>query len=95
MKWITMKSLTMKWSTERNRIAVRPRSRAWLAILLLAVGFMLLSPGEAWACPNCKQAFRAGVERAYAASILFLLGMPFALLGAWGLAIFRMLRRGR
>jgi hypothetical protein len=59
-----------------------------IAILLLAV-----CPGELWACPNCKNAFRAGVERAYAASILFLLGMPFALLGGWGVAIYRLLRR--
>ncbi len=90
-----MKWLTMKWLTERSQIVVRPRSTAWSAILLLAVGLMLLTPGEAWACPNCKQAFRAGVERAYAASILFLLGMPFALLGAWGVAVYRMIRRGR
>jgi len=59
-----------------------------IAILLLAA-----CPGELWACPNCKNAFRAGVERAYAASILLLLGMPFALLGGWGVAIYRLLRR--
>lgn len=59
-----------------------------IAVFLLAV-----CPGELLACPNCKNAFRAGVERAYAASILFLLGMPFALLGAWGVAIYRLLRR--
>jgi hypothetical protein len=61
-----------------------------IAFLLLA--FYSTCPGEVMACPNCKNALRAGVDRAYAASILFMLGMPFALLGAWGWAIFRMLR---
>ena len=62
-------------------------------MLALLVALYLAAPGELLACPNCKNAFRAGVDRAYAASILFMLGMPFALLGAWGLAILRMLRR--
>ena len=65
--------------------------------LLLAgcIGILLLvvCPGELLACPNCKNAFRAGVEKAYAASILFLLGVPFALLGGWGVAIYRLLHR--
>ncbi len=80
-------------STKWGQAGVRPRPLVWLVILLLALGWGLMTPGEAWACPNCKQAFRAGVDRAYAASILFLLGMPFALLSAWGVAIFRMIRR--
>lgn len=69
------------------------RTRNWfVGFALLAVCY-LAAPGELWGCPNCKNAFRAGVDRAYAASILFMLGMPFALLGAWGLAILRMIRR--
>ena len=68
------------------------RSRLVSAILLGLVLVVLL-PGELFACPNCKNAFRAGVERAYAASILFMLGVPFAVLGGWGIAIYRLVRR--
>jgi hypothetical protein len=69
------------------------RARSLLLAGCLAVLLLAVCPGELWACPNCKNAFRVGVERAYAASILFLLGMPFALLGGWGVAIYRLLRR--
>lgn len=65
----------------------------WLGVFALLILCYLAAPAELWACPNCKNAFRAGVDRAYAASILFMLGMPFALLSAWGWAIFRLLRR--
>ena len=68
-------------------------NRRVVGMLLLLMVLALAGPGELAACPNCKNAFRAGVDRAYAASILFMLGMPFALLGAWGLAILRMIRR--
>jgi len=74
----------------------RFRPNGWKTFALagcLAIFLLLACPGELLACPNCKNGFRAGVERAYAASILFLLGMPFALLGAWGVAIYRLLRR--
>lgn len=60
---------------------------------LLVALLLLAAPAELLGCPNCKNALRAGVERAYAASILFLLGVPFALLGAWGVAIHRLVRR--
>jgi hypothetical protein len=78
----------------RTENEFRPR-RAKLLLVAGCIAILLLAvcPGELWACPNCKNAFRAGVERAYAASILFLLGMPFALLGGWGVAIYRLLRR--
>lgn len=68
------------------------RNRLVWAVLLALIGVAWL-PGELSACPNCKNAFRAGVERAYAASILFMLGVPFAVLGGWGIAIYRLLRR--
>lgn len=69
------------------------RTRNWFFGFSLLTLCYLAAPDALWACPNCKNAFRAGVDRAYAASILFMLGMPFALLGAWGLAILRMIRR--
>jgi len=81
---------------QRMKTDCRFRLNGWKTLALtgcLAILMLAACPGELWACPNCKNAFRAGVERAYAASILFMLGMPFPLLGAWGVAIYRLLRR--
>ena len=53
----------------------------WLCLLLL-----LMVSTSAWACPNCKQALandpaQAGLVRGFFWSILFMVSMPFVLLG--------------
>ena len=66
--------------------------------LLRAVLTLALVPGRrAWlqACPNCKDALAANSEggadlvRGYFYSILFMMGMPFTLLGAFSFSMYR------
>lgn len=50
---------------------------------------------EASACPSCKNANETDTRRptAYMYSILFMLGMPAAVFGCFGVAFYRMSRR--
>lgn len=48
------------------------------------------------ACPTCKDALHTeheGVAKGYYWSILFLMGMPFAIFAGWGIYIYRAVRR--
>ncbi len=63
--------------------------------LALACGFIVSA--EARACPMCKAAHESGENgevntrpQAYMYSILFMLGMPPTLLGAFGYSFYRM-----
>ena len=62
------------------------------AVLTLAV---LLTADAAWACPMCKAAAEADprLPRAFMASILFMLAMPFTLLTCFGVAFYRLSKR--
>ncbi len=66
------------------------RFRRFAVLLLaLAVGVLLLE-SAAWACPSCKESLghsdpaRANVVRGYFWSILFMMSMPFVILGSLG-----------
>ena len=53
---------------------------------------VLLTADSAWACPMCKAAAEADprLPRAFMASILFMLGMPFMLLTCFGVGFYRL-----
>ena len=60
----------------------------WVAVVMLVI------PVVAQACPSCVEALKgSGVGRGFNASILFLLGMPFALVGSIGGGLFFYVRR--
>ena len=67
----------------------RPRPNVlWMAAIMLVI------PVAAQACPSCVEALKgSGVGRGFNASILFLLGMPFVLVGSIGGGLFFYLRR--
>jgi hypothetical protein len=66
--------------------------------LALALGLIL--GGDASACPNCKEAVDAqphelgAMKNGYNYSVLFMMAMPFTLLGAGSLMIARAVKRG-
>jgi hypothetical protein len=65
-----------------------------LAVAFVAVA-VLLTADAAWACPMCKAAAEADprLSRAFMASILFMLSMPFALTAGFGVAFYRLSKR--
>ena len=65
-----------------------------LPSVLWVAGIMLVIPVAAQACPSCVEALRgAAVGNGFNVSILFLLGMPFLLVGSIGGGLFFYLRR--
>jgi hypothetical protein len=60
----------------------------------------LVPIGAAQACPNCKEAVSAqpsetaGLAQGYNWSVLFMLGVPFTLLGTGGLMVYRGVKNG-
>lgn len=61
----------------------------WINRLIAAVfvGWLIAAvPTSVWACPMCNQAIQEdkSLPLAYQASILFMLGMPFTVLGGLG-----------
>jgi uncharacterized membrane protein len=75
------------------------RRLRWL-LPVLALAVVLLLVGEVSACPNCKEAMAAQTGDAarlkdgYYYSILFMMGMPFLLLGTGALMVVRAVKRG-
>ncbi|MGB6043350.1 MAG: hypothetical protein WBF93_09365 [Pirellulales bacterium] len=71
------------------------------AIILLCAIAVVLAVTVADACPGCKDAIAenddAGnrIARGYFWSILFMMSMPFAILGTFGTYIYVEVRRGR
>lgn len=65
---------------------------AWVLVLGLA--------GEVAACPNCKEAVAAqpsevaAMKNGYNWSVLFMMAMPFTLLGTGALMVARAVKRG-
>ncbi len=79
-----------------------PRAKPLLSALAL---FLLLGASQASACPNCKEAVAAqdsgqggqppsSMGNGYNYSVLFMMAMPFALLGTGAFFITRAVKRG-
>ena len=72
------------------------KTRVALAVALL-LAFMVI--GEAFGCPNCKDAVDTSdpdglnLARGYFYSILLMLAMPFTLVGSFGCYVWREMRR--
>ena len=68
--------------------------------LLPALVFALGLAGQASACPNCKEAVAAQPEEVaqmkngYNYSVLFMMAMPFSLLGVGSFMVARAVKRG-
>ena len=57
---------------------------------------MVALPQIASACPTCKDGLHAdGTAAAYAVSILFMMGMPFAIITFWTVMIVRLRRQAQ
>jgi len=75
-------------------------SRRWM-ISLFAVACVLLTGAVAWACPGCKEALASndGAQgdpaTGYFWSILFMMSMPFAILGTFTGVVYRTVRRAQ
>ncbi|MDR3621388.1 MAG: hypothetical protein P4L85_18700 [Paludisphaera borealis] len=76
------------------------RRRAWFSICVASLAVALAIPGEASACPNCKEAVSAqpaDVARmadGYNWSVMFMIGVPFTMLGAGAFAVRRAVKLG-
>ena len=69
----------------------------WLT-LALAVGVICSLAGVVTACPNCKEALASdggNVVAGYFWSILFMMSMPFVILGTFGGSMYLSVRRAR
>ena len=69
--------------------------------IVLALALLLVGAGSsASACPNCKEAVSAqpsevaGMARGYNMSVLFMLAVPFTMLGGGAFAVARAVKRG-
>jgi hypothetical protein len=68
---------------------------------LLAAALLLSMTTAAQACPGCKEALAAndGVQgdiiSGYFWSILFMMSMPFTILGMFGIVIYRAMRKSQ
>ncbi len=64
--------------------------RIRLVVLLICL-MQLALPNVLLACPTCKFGLHVdGTAAAYAISILFMMGMPFVILGCWVTTIVRL-----
>jgi hypothetical protein len=78
-------------------------TRAWRTVILsLAVWAVILvsSANRAWACPNCKEAVSlqesemANVATGYNWSVVFMLVVPFSMMGTGAFMVRRAVKRG-
>jgi hypothetical protein len=68
------------------------------AVPALAIALWLVSPAMAAACPFCKEALGAGggdLVNGFFYSILFMLSMPFLILGGFSGYMYVLVRRAR
>ena len=56
---------------------------------------VLLSPLAAHACPGCASALDSSLGRAFNASVLFMMAMPFTLFGAFVIGFIMLNRRNQ
>jgi hypothetical protein len=74
------------------------RRRTWISICFASLAFAIAS--EASACPNCKEAVSlqpaeaARLADGYNWSVLFMIGVPFSMLGAGAFAVRRAVKLG-
>ena len=70
-----------------------------LVFVLLAGAGLVLSTAPAQACPMCANALQSegagNLAQAFQYSILFMLSMPYLLLGAFGLLCYRLVRKAQ
>jgi hypothetical protein len=70
----------------------------WTPVLVLLLG--LVHGGEVAACPNCKEAVAAqpedvaNMKSGYNWSVVFMMSMPFTLLGTGMFMVARAVKRG-
>ncbi|MGA0038397.1 MAG: hypothetical protein ACO3NZ_00990 [Pirellulales bacterium] len=86
-----------------KNVAVATRRPAWqrflVAMLIVVPLSLVLTSGEAWGCPTCKDGMAAGddasvnLARGYFYSILLMLAMPFTLASCFGMYVWREFRR--
>ena len=74
--------------------------RRSIAIAVVTLAVVFGGSGVVRACPNCKEALAeqtgdaAKLKDGYYYSILFMMGMPFALLGTGGFFVYRAVKKG-
>ena len=66
-----------------------------IATLLVCAMALFLTPLSAAACPGCAESLTNELGAGFNASILFMMAMPFTVVGAIGLSIFLILRRAQ
>ena len=70
-------------------------------LIALAIALVLLIVSVAAACPNCKEGLAQNdphgqsIAAGYYYSILFMMSMPFAILGTFGSLAYLSIRRAR
>jgi hypothetical protein len=68
--------------------------------IILALMIMLLGVNSARACPNCKEAVSLGageaanVSNGYNWSVIFMISVPFSMMGMGAFAVHRAVKRG-
>ena len=83
----------MHTSHRRSRDAVATPKKGLLAVMFVLSVLLLVD--SACACPKCKDNLNGDSATAFAASILFMMSMPFAIFGGWIVTILRLRRRLR
>jgi hypothetical protein len=74
--------------------------RTGLLTIALALVAMLQADRPAWACPNCKEAVslqegeEANLADGYNWSVVFMLVVPFSMMGTGAFVIHRAVKRG-
>jgi hypothetical protein len=74
--------------------------KALLVVAIAAVGLLLAAPGPAEACPSCKAALASqegggNLVQGFFWSIVFMMSMPFLLLGSFSGYLYFLVRRAR
>lgn len=67
------------------------KMKSTIALILILMTAAFLFPDIALACPNCKEAYASDgatpVASGYGASILFMMAMPFVVIGGFALRL--------
>jgi len=75
-------------------------ARAWVKCACAAALILTATADDAWACPNCKEAVTldagevANMSSGYNWSVLFMLVVPFSLLGTGAFLVRRAVKSG-
>ena len=72
------------------------RSTIRIASIAIVAAVFVCAIGTAEACPTCKEAIHEnGSSTAYAASILFMMSMPFVIMAFWTILILNLRAKAR